>query len=89
MNRLRDSVAAQVGDILGVRVQPCSMERRDGPEYAFNDPLLENLGKVEGFSEGKLILGMFFLLPGRHAGACGDVSEITDGLIERGQFSGS
>jgi hypothetical protein len=29
---------------------------------------------------------MFFLLPGRHAGAGGDVAEIAEGLIGQGAF---
>lgn len=87
VNRLRDAVAAQLEEIMGVRIQPCSMERRDGPEYDFNDPLLESLGDVSGFSGGPLILAMFFLLPGRHAGAAGDVAEIADGLIQENVFS--
>ena len=86
VNRLRDVVAAQVSELLGAPVQPCSMERRDGPEYAFNDPLLENLGDVDGLSGDCLMLAMFFLLPGRHAGPSGDVAEIVDDLIEGGTF---
>ena len=52
------------------------MERREGDAYAFNDPLLESLGGISGFAGGRLILAMFFLLPGRHAGEGGDVAEI-------------
>jgi sirohydrochlorin ferrochelatase len=81
VSRLRDVVAGQLAARLDRPVQPCSMERRDGPEYAFNDPLLENLGAVEGFAGGRLVLAMFFLLPGRHAGEGGDVAEICDGLL--------
>lgn len=62
------------------------MERRDGPEYAFNDPLLENLAGVEGYKGSHLVLAMFFLLPGRHAGEGGDVVQIADGLMKQGDF---
>ena len=62
------------------------MERREGEAYAFNDPLLEKLGEVDDFAGGRLILAMFFLLPGRHAGEGGDVAEICDGLISEGAF---
>jgi hypothetical protein len=89
VNRVRDLVARQLGDELSdlaVSVQPCSMERREGDAYAFNDPLLENLDQVYGFSGGRLILAMFFLLPGRHAGPGGDVAEIYDGLLREGVF---
>ena len=62
------------------------MERREGEAYAFNDPLLEKLGEVDHFAGGRLILAMFFLLPGRHAGEGGDVAEICDALISDGDF---
>lgn len=86
VNTLRNAVARQLADLLARPVQPSSMERREGPDYAFNDPLLENLGAV-GKSTGRdLVLGMFFLLPGRHAGQGGDVAQIAEGLVERGEF---
>jgi sirohydrochlorin ferrochelatase len=62
------------------------MERREGGAYAFNDPLLEKLGSVEDFAGGHLVLAMFFLLPGRHAGEGGDVAEICEDLIAEGTF---
>jgi sirohydrochlorin ferrochelatase len=84
VNTLRDAVARQLATQLGRPVQPCSMERREGAEYAFNDPLLEHLASVDGFAGSDLVLSMFFLLPGRHAGEGGDVAEITAGLVQRG-----
>lgn len=58
------------------RVHPviaCSMERREGQEYAFNEPLLATaLGQVKG----NAIILMLFALPGRHAGPGGDVETI-------------
>lgn len=90
VNRVRNQVAQQLVDELGATaamVQPCSMERREGEAYAFNEPLLENLAQVPNFVGGDLILAMFFLLPGRHAGEGGDVAEIYAGLIEDGTFS--
>lgn len=83
VNRLRDAVARQLADQLGRPVQPCSMERRDGPEYAFNDPLLEDLTARQGGEACRLVLAMFFLLPGRHAGEGGDVVEIAENLVRR------
>jgi sirohydrochlorin ferrochelatase len=53
----------------------CSMERRDGDKYAFNDPLLETA--LSQVSHHAIIL-MQFLLPGRHAGPQGDVAEICE-----------
>ncbi len=51
----------------------CSMERREGEEYAFNEPLLE--GAIQ-HAEGEVVILMMFLLPGRHAGPDGDVASI-------------
>mgnify|MGYP005856279245 CR=1 FL=1 len=86
VNVLRDAVARQLAVQCGQSVQPCSMERRAGPEYAFNDPLLENLAGVEGYRDSHLVLAMFFLLPGRHAGEGGDVADIADGMVRQGDF---
>ena len=61
-------------------VYPASMERRDGEEYAFCDPLLENAPKFYGIAEGEIGVLMLFFLPGRHAGPCGDVAEIIEGV---------
>ena len=87
VNRVRNAVGRQLASELDASVVlPCSMERREGEAYAFNDPLLEKLGEVDDFAGGRLILAMFFLLPGRHAGEGGDVAEICDGLIAEGAF---
>jgi len=56
-------------------ISPCSMERREGDEYAFNEPLLENLLGSPGFT-GDVIVSMLFFQAGRHAGADGDVTKI-------------
>jgi sirohydrochlorin ferrochelatase len=87
VNRVRNAVAQQLAQELSIAgVQPCSMERRPGEAYAFNEPLLENLGQIVDLAGGPLILAMFFLLPGRHAGEGGDVSEICDSLVTGGSF---
>ena len=58
-------------------VTACSMERREGDEYAYNEPLLENLVGSPGFTENTIISLLFFQ-PGRHAGAGGDIAEICE-----------
>ena len=73
---VRDALAREIREEL--RLSPsqliaCSMERREGPEYAFNEPLLES---VLPQAQGKATILMQFLLPGRHAGLGGDVEEI-------------
>lgn len=58
------------------RVVPASMERREGEEFAFSDPLLEDLLNRTGSWENPVIISMLFLSPGRHAGPDGDVTAI-------------
>jgi sirohydrochlorin ferrochelatase len=87
VNTLRNTVAGQLAELMGQAVQPCSMERREGPECAFNDPLLENLGVPERSGPRRLVLAMFFLLPGRHAGEGGDVAEIAENLVRSGAYT--
>ena len=51
------------------------MESREGEEYSFNKPLLEDvLGSSE--FERDVILSMLFISPGRHAGKGGDIDKI-------------
>lgn len=54
-------------------VEEAVMERREASDYDFNGELLtERLGKLNG----RIVLAMLFLLPGRHAGPGGDIAEI-------------
>lgn len=76
---VRNTLAGQLSVLLEGRVHrvaAASMERRDGDEYRFNEPLLENLLGQPGFDEGPVILAMLFLSPGRHAGPDGDIASI-------------
>lgn len=75
---VRDQLAAQLQMLLGekFKVAAASMERRKGAEFDFCDPLLADLLRKPEWSEGDVIVAMQFLLPGRHAGASGDVAEI-------------
>jgi sirohydrochlorin ferrochelatase len=87
VNALRNAVARELGVLLERRVVACSMERREGKAYDFNEPLLEGLGGLGDFDGGGLLAAMFFLLPGRHAGAGGDVTQIGTALVESGAYS--
>ena len=72
----RDALARDLAIELVVppeRVIACSMERREGPEYAFNEPLLAT---ALGRCTGNVTILMLFILPGRHAGPGGDVETI-------------
>ncbi|MEO1855760.1 MAG: cobalamin biosynthesis protein CbiX [Rubritalea sp.] len=78
VNDVREIVAMQLQKCLvdkQCRVTACSMERREGAEYDFNEPLLERLLGTQGY-EKKVIVSMLFAGPGRHAGVGGDVAEI-------------
>jgi len=89
VNQVRNAVANQLCDLLQAdvtSVAACSMERRPGVEYDFNEPLLESLGSIEGWRNSDLVVAMFFLLPGRHAGPGGDVAAICDHLAEQSLF---
>ncbi len=69
--RLKLELEGQVEDL-----KPASMERREGEAYAFNEPLLENLLRMDDWSRGPVLIAMLFLSPGRHAGPDGDVYRI-------------
>ena len=85
---VRDHLAAQLRDRLGSAargVLAASMERRNGPEYAFTEPLLERALAQPGFDSGLLVVALLFLSPGRHAGPGGDIRMATvvdpDGVL--------
>jgi sirohydrochlorin ferrochelatase len=72
----RNTLAAVLRKELGLKAEEliaCSMERREGPEYDFNEPLLADALKQ---AKGDVVILMLFLLPGRHAGPGGDVATI-------------
>ncbi len=76
---VRDFLAARLagalsGEVAGVAA--ASMERRPGPEFAFNDPLLEACLRTVPHDTGDVVVALQFLSPGRHAGPDGDVAEI-------------
>ncbi len=76
VTRCRDFFAGAIRTELGLKedeLVTCSMERREGPEYAFNEPLLEDALQQ---AKGEAVILMLFLLPGRHAGGDGDVATI-------------
>ncbi|MEM9080463.1 MAG: cobalamin biosynthesis protein CbiX [Verrucomicrobiota bacterium] len=79
VTEVRNHLGQQVRQLLPEtefpHVTACSMERREGNEYAFNEPLLENLIGTEGFQD-EVIVSMLFASPGRHAGPGGDVAQI-------------
>ena len=81
VNEARELVVSQLKILLGDAVsviKSCSMERRDGTEYNFNEPLLERLLGTADFDR-QVVISMLFASPGRHAGEEGDVAQICEG----------
>jgi len=58
------------------KVAAASMERREGDEFAFNEPLLATCLATPPFDSGEVVVALQFLSPGRHAGPGGDVATI-------------
>ena len=76
VTRCRNFFAVSLRNQLGLKddeLIACSMERREGAEYDFNEPLLEHALQN---AKGDAVILMLFLLPGRHAGGEGDVATI-------------
>ncbi len=69
--QLRQELAGEASS-----VGTASMERREGAEYAFNEPLLARALRTAPFNAGDVVVALQFLSPGRHAGPGGDVAEI-------------
>ncbi|MBC8010321.1 MAG: cobalamin biosynthesis protein CbiX [Burkholderiales bacterium] len=79
VSAVRDRLAGLLGAALGDEVEavaPASMERREGEEFAFNEPLLATRLAEAPFDAGEVVVALQFLSPGRHAGPGGDVAEI-------------
>lgn len=79
VTEVRNRVAVQLARRLEghvAAVAPCSMERRPGAEYDFNEPLLAHLLTTRHWNTGVVVVAHLFLLPGRHAGEGGDVARI-------------
>jgi len=83
---MRRALAARLRLFLGARaavVVDCSMERRPGPEFAFNEPLLENVFDLGGLDSGPVAVLPAFLFAGNHAGPGGDVQAILHACTKR------
>jgi sirohydrochlorin ferrochelatase len=79
VNQVRNQLAGMLQERLGSSIgalSPASMERREGSQYDFNEPLLENLLTQDGWRESEVVVSMLFLSPGRHAGPGGDIDTI-------------
>jgi len=79
---LAEHLRARLGDEVALR--EAVMERRPGPVYDFNGPLLADV--LEDMAQADLqtpvILALLFLAPGRHAGPGGDIEQICAGAAQ-------
>ena len=86
VNRVRRALTARLRRALGrdaAVVVGSSMERRPGAQYAFNEPLLENVFDAHpGLADCRdVVLAMAFLFDGKHAGPDGDVDRIVSEAV--------
>ncbi len=85
ITEVRNKVANELKSLLPAStiLEEAVMERREGKEYDFNGDLLEDKLIAQAKSGvTEIIVAMMFFLPGRHAGACGDVEEICTGVMK-------
>ena len=84
VTRVRRALAARLRSLIYPKqVVDASMERRAGAEYAFNEPLLENVFSMGGLDSGRIFVAMAFLFPGNHAGPGGDIETILNTVRAR------
>jgi sirohydrochlorin ferrochelatase len=79
VTQIRDRIALELGRLLRDRVSEvlaASMERREGREFDFNDPLLEIALDRAVKTNPTVVVGLLFLAPGQHAGPRGDIEAI-------------
>ena len=79
VHRVREEVGEELKERMADRISgfsTCSMERRAGEEYDFNEPLLENLLAEKKGEFQEMLVAQLFLSPGRHAGEGGDLDRI-------------
>ena len=74
-DRLGGLLRTRLGDAVAA-VRVASMERRPGEKYDFNEPLLSTVLDMPEMAEENIVVALQFLLPGRHAGAGGDIAAI-------------
>ncbi len=71
-NQLQRALGNKVESVVG-----CSMERREGKEFDFNEPSLKKaLSRAEQEGIEKIVICYLFLFSGRHAGSKGDIDQI-------------
>lgn len=73
-NELRESLGDRVSSVVA-----CSMERRDGEAFDFNEPsLADALDAARSSGVERVVISYLFLFSGRHAGPGGDIDRICE-----------
>ena len=87
VNAVRVKLAEQLAAYLPHQLPllQAAMERREGPEYDFNGPLLQDLlmELARAHEVVKVAISMLFISPGRHAGEGGDIAGICARMMQR------
>jgi len=79
---LAKNIQVQLGD--QYQLAEACMERREGKEYDFNGQLLQDwLTEQANRQSAGAVVAMMFFLPGRHAGAGGDIAEICQSVMDK------
>jgi sirohydrochlorin ferrochelatase len=73
---VRNQLAAEVRTLLGDAAGPVAAASMEGEDHPHNHPLLAAQLRQPAFDQGDVLIAPLFLLPGRHAGANGDLAEI-------------
>jgi len=76
---LRNQYAEEIATRTGLSVTAASMESPEGPEFAFNRPLLAQALAALPALTTDAVIAPLFLSPGRHAGPQGDLAQIAAG----------
>jgi sirohydrochlorin ferrochelatase len=79
VTEVRNHLGRQLRSELGDEIEAltvASMERREGEEYDFNEPLLATALRTPPFDHGEVVVALQFLSSGRHAGPGGDIATI-------------
>ena len=86
VNQVRVKLAEQLSPCLpeNVPLLQAAMERREGPEYDFNGPLLQDLLETLARENEpvNVAISMLFISPGRHAGTGGDIAGICEQAMQ-------
>ncbi len=88
VTEVRNQIAESLASRFPGLVMPASMERREGDEYLFNEPLLASALEALAVDKtvSQIVLSMLFFSPGRHAGPCGDIEQICQRAKEKNPY---